>query len=110
LTTAVLTMIGYLIFIPSHGYWGAAWMTVFSEVMVLLWTAYVVYKTVKFFPSFTVLMKALVSALVMTAVLFYLPEIHVLFMLIIAVVIYFPALYLLGGIKKQTVSDLIKLK
>jgi O-antigen/teichoic acid export membrane protein len=43
LTTAVVALTGYFIFIPTYSYWGAAWMTVVAEALmttislVILW-------------------------------------------------------------------------
>jgi len=34
--TAILTLIGYALFIPTYGLWAAAWLTVFSEFCVAL--------------------------------------------------------------------------
>ena len=110
LFAAVITLAGYLYFIPRHGYWGAAWMTVFSEVMIMIWTTVLIYKTIKFFPSLKIFFSTLVPAIAMTGVLYLVREWHALLLVLVAVVIYFPLLYLFGGIKKETVRDLMRLK
>lgn len=43
LIVAIISLIGYLIMIPIFNYWGAAWMTVFSEALIVL-TAWIVIK------------------------------------------------------------------
>ncbi len=107
LTTAVITLAGYLILIPRYGYWSAAWMTVFSETMVMIWTAIVVKKYLNFFPSLKIFIKSLPAAILMCCVLYVFKEIHVLVLLLISVAIYFPCLFLFGGIKKDTIRELI---
>jgi len=107
MTTAIVTLIGYLIFIPKFGYWGAAWMTVFSETMIMIWTAIVVTKTLKYFPSLKIVWKSGLAALLMAAGLYLFKDLPVIFLLIISGLIYFPVLFLLGGIKKATIMELI---
>lgn len=107
LTTAIITLVGYLIFIPKFGYWGAAWMTVFSEAMIMIWTAVLVTKTLKFFPSIKTTLKAIPATLIMVVVIYLFRDLHVIFLLIISGLIYFPCLFLLGGIKKTTIIELI---
>ncbi len=106
LTAAGLTLVGYLYFIPKFGYWGAAWMTVFSEVFIMVWTAILVYKTIKFFPNLKTFLKTIPAGLIMMGLLYYVQGWHVLLLLLIAGVVYFGILYLLGGIKKQTLEQL----
>jgi O-antigen/teichoic acid export membrane protein len=110
LVAAVLTMIGYLYFIPRYGYWGAAWMTVFSEILIMIWTGILVYKVIKFFPRLITFFKTLVPAGVMTAVLYYIRDMHALVLVAVGVVVYFGLLYLFGGIKRESLNELIRLK
>ena len=110
LTAAVLTMAGYLIFIPKYGYWGAAWMTVFSEVIAAIWTAVIVYRAIHFFPRLKTFLKTIPAAIIMTGVLYAVRDWHVLILLVVAGVVYFVFLYLFKGIKKETIQGLLRLK
>jgi O-antigen/teichoic acid export membrane protein len=110
LTTAALTLIGYLLFIPKYGVWAAAGMTVFSEVMVMIWSAVVLYRALKFFPSLAKTAKALLAAGVMFFALYIFRDWHVIFLLALAGFVYFPVLYLLGGFKKEMIVGLLKNK
>lgn len=110
LTAAILTMVGYLYFIPKYGYWGAAWMTVFSEVLIMFWTTILVYKAIRFFPSLMTFAKSILPAVIMTIILYFIREQHALILIMVAIAVYFPLLYLFGGIKKETVRDLIRMK
>lgn len=110
LTSAVLTLAGYLYFIPKFGYWGAAWMTVFSEILIMIWTSILVYKTIKFLPSLNITARTIIPAVVMTGVLYIFRDQHALVLILLAVLVYFPLLYLFGGLKKESVRALIKMK
>ena len=107
-TAAFLTFAGYLYFIPKFGYWGAAWMTVFSEVLIMIWSAIVLHRAIKFFPSLKIFLKAIPAALIMAAALYFLPQWHVFFQLLISGMIYFPLLYLFGGFEKETVMAIVR--
>jgi len=109
LFAAVTTLIGYLIFIPKFGYFAAAWMTVYSEFLILIWTMILVYKTIKFFPSMKIFLSAIPAVLIMIFVLNFFNGLHVIWLLLISSVVYFSFLYLFGGIKKGTVKELLKM-
>ncbi len=108
LTTSIITLIGYFIFIPKFGFWGAAWMTVFSEVVIMVWTFVVVYRETKFIPSLIALGKYCLAGLVMVGIILLLPNWHILFVLLMASITYFGMLYLLGAIKKDFWKELSK--
>lgn len=105
--TAILSLAAYFIFIPKYSYYGAAWATVFSEVLIMCLTFLMVYKTVKIFPSFKVFGKAVLASAVMAAVLYWLRDWHVLILLLISAPIYFGALYLFKGFSKELVKEII---
>jgi len=110
LSVAVVSLIGYIIFIPIYGYWAAAAITVGSEALIAIITAIVVSRTVKFFPSLHILGKALAAALIMAGVLYVLRDLNVILLLLIAMVIYFGLIILFRAVKKETIKELISLK
>ena len=110
LTAAILTMIGYFYAIPIYGYWGAAWMTVFSEVFIMVWTLVVVWQTIKFFPKLKILGQSFMASSFMCLALLQVPSWPLWALLLIAVVVYFPVLYVLGGLKKETLKEIITIK
>jgi len=109
LTAAITTFIGYLIFIPRFGYYGAAAMTVFSEVLIMIWTWVLVYKTIRFSPSFNKLFKMILASIVMCLIIYPLRDLPVLLVMLISVAVYFPVLYLLGGLKISTIKELFRI-
>lgn len=110
LATAVIALIGYLIFIPKYSYWGAAWMTVASESMIALIAFIVAYKTTKIIPSFKIFFKAIFAGLIMAAPLYLLNDYNVLFLIILAFMVYLTVLYLIKGFDKKTILEIVRLK
>lgn len=46
-----LNVIGNLLFIPKYSYIGAAYITLFTEILVLVFAAIIVYKKINWFPN-----------------------------------------------------------
>jgi len=107
---AIISVIGYLIFIPRYSYWGAAWMTVFTELFILISAAYMIRKQLQFFPRFQIAQKALVASLAMAAYLFLLGPINLFFALFSATAFYFIILYLIKGFDTRLIAEIIKRK
>jgi len=110
LVVAVLTLIGYFLVIPEYGYIGAAWLTVFSEILILFLTGFVLWRATNFFPKFKVLPKSFLATAAMFVILERTLDWHVLLLVLQAFVIYFGILLLTGALKKQTILELLKLK
>jgi len=108
LVTAAITLIGYLIFIPKYGVWGAAWMTVFSEALITIWTFRVVYKTIKFFPKLKIFIKSFLASLVMGGGMYLVQEQSILIIMFVAVVLYFGTMLLIRGIRKELLGEVLK--
>lgn len=63
--TAALAAIGYVLLIPPYGMWAAAWLTLASEVVVLVGNIIVVHRRAKLNLSWSVAARALVASLLM---------------------------------------------
>ena len=74
--TSITALIGYLIFIPKFSYIGAAWVTVYSEIIIALASIYYVWKFTNFFPNMKMLWKSLFSSFIMGGVLYILPNLY----------------------------------
>lgn len=109
ISDAIITLIGYLIFIPRYGMLGGAWMTVFSELYagILLWL--VIHKYVQKHISFKQFGKIMLASLIMGVALIALSMIHVLVLVAIGAVVYAVMLYLVKGISKNTIKEIISL-
>jgi len=109
LITALLALTGYFIFIPKYSYWGAAWITVFSELLMFIFAFYLVWKTTKMLPNLKFFIKSLGASLIMFLSLFFLNDLNLFLLVLIGTIIYFTFLYIFKGIDKQMVKDIIKL-
>ncbi len=105
---AVVNIGANFIFIPKYSYWGAAGTTIFTEVLVTVLMAVVIYKTLGHFFSFKLLARILLAALVMGGFLWFRPNWHSLTLGLVSVAIYFITLYLVKGISKENLVKLIK--
>ncbi|MEK7451808.1 MAG: flippase [Patescibacteria group bacterium] len=109
-TAAILTLIGYLYFIPIYGMQGAAWMTVFSETFIALATFAVVYHTVRATPSLTIFLKSCLAALFMYVFLRIIPEWHVVFQILIGGIAYLSVLVLVKALRPKDLHILFPKK
>jgi len=112
--TSITSLIAYLILIPRFSYWGAAAVTIYSETLIMILSAYCVYKYSHFSINFRKTGKALLSGALMGLLLYFWPLTgqHPLNELITAIVaaslIYFSILFLIGGINQQDLKTLFK--
>jgi len=104
---AVTALIGYLIFIPRYSYYGAAWVTIYSELAIALAAYFLVRRITGFRPKLQVAGKAFLSSLAMAFALSLLSGLNLIFLIIVAAVLYFFCLYLLKGITREQILELI---
>lgn len=103
---AVITIIGYLLFIPQFGIWAAAWWTLIAEVLITLITFAVVFHVSKFKPSLQLTGKSLIASALMFGGMYLLPHVHVLLSIMIGCIIYYVIMHLLGGPKLSEAAKL----
>ena len=106
-TAATLSLVGYFYLIPKYGMYGAAWMTVFSEVFIAIVTFVVVYKTSKALPHLGVFLKSVFAALLMSGFILVLPSMHVALDILFGALIYFVAMVAIGGIKWEDLKLMV---
>ncbi|MCR4314446.1 MAG: flippase [Candidatus Uhrbacteria bacterium] len=99
---AFVSIVGYLLYIPPYGIWGAVGVTLVSEALIALMTFMVVYRTSGSLPHLSTLLKAIVASAVMYLALVKL-DVPVLIDLLIGVVVYATTLFALRAI---TIRDL----
>lgn len=107
---AAVSLAGYLKFVPQYSYFGAAWMTVLSELMVTVASLVIVGRTTRVWPSLSVFTRAAVASGVMGAALYFLQEYSVVLLLIVAVIVYLGALFIFGGIRKDMIVEIMKIR
>lgn len=108
IVTAVLSLIGYLIFIPRYGAWGAAWVTVFSEALIMILTFIVVERAIRTWPSFTIFGKSLLACAFMILAIHFIPTPHFVYTLLLGVLIYALVMLLTRGVTKEMVVEIVK--
>jgi O-antigen/teichoic acid export membrane protein len=105
--TALTSLAGYFIFIPLFSYYGAAWVTVYSELAITLFSLFIVIKYSRFRLNPNILLKTIAAALIMALVTYFLlNKLNLLFIIILAGFIYFISLYLFKGITREDLKNL----
>jgi O-antigen/teichoic acid export membrane protein len=108
--TAVFSLIGYFLFIPSYSYWGAAGVTIFSEALMFIFAFYLFYQTTKIIPRLGFFFKSLVAGLIMVLFLRYLIHWPIFVLVPSSAFVYFVFLYFFQGFDKEIIKSLSKLK
>jgi O-antigen/teichoic acid export membrane protein len=106
LFVAIITVVGYMVFIPIYGIMAAAWMTLIAELLIAIITAMTVMVVSSFRPKIGMLSRAVFASIVMYLVLMILPEMHVLFLIATGGGVYTITLTAIGGPKPR---DLLKI-
>lgn len=110
---SITALVGYLIFIPKYSYFGAAWMTIYSEAAIALASFYYVWKYSRFVPQFKIFIKSILASLVMGVGLYYLPnsfystKLGLSLTLIFSCLVYSVFLYLFKGISRDDLKSLM---
>lgn len=107
---AVISIVGYTYLITKYSYWGAAWMTVYTEGFILVTAAYVTFKNLKFLPKLNIMGKSIIASLIMALPLYFFADINFIIQIILGVTIYFLALLALKGYSKKTILELMAAK
>lgn len=111
--TSITSIIGYIIFIPKYSYMGAAWMTVYSEVVIGIFALYYTWKFTRFSLKLMTFGKSVAAAGVMGLFLYLLPVSFynvwpgLLLTLAGSGVVYFIGLYLFRGITHKELKILL---
>ena len=107
---ALISIVGYIYFISKYSYWGAAGMTIFTEFFILVSAGYVMVKHLKFFPDLKILAKTFLASVVMSVLLIFLKNINFIILIALGSTVYFIALYLMKGIDKKTIINIISIR
>lgn len=113
--TALTALAMYLIFIPTFSYTAAAWITLYSEVLMSLLAWYLTKRESGLKLKLGVCAKAIVASAVMGAALYFLPSDtypawKLLTVIVVGAIVYVIALYGLGGIKRSELVELFSAK
>lgn len=105
---ALTALAGYLIFIPRYSYFGAAWVTIYSELTIALASGWLVWRKSGFRPNTALLYKTILASLPMSLWLsFFSGRLNLWLNITLAAGLYFGSLYLIKGIDKQDLKSLL---
>lgn len=107
---ALTALAGYLILIPKYSYFGAAAVTVYSELIMMLFGFYYLYKTTKILPNLKTLAKTAAASLLMFIVLWLLKDYSVWLLIPIGCVVYLVFICLFKALSKQEILEIISIK
>lgn len=105
--TAAVAIIGYFIFIPRYGMWGAAWVTCLSELLIASLTFIVVSRVSHTLPNLVVAAKATLAGLIMYLFLLVLPTWPVLITIGFGAIIYTVILIAIGGVDMKEIKGFL---
>ncbi|MBI4257104.1 flippase [Candidatus Uhrbacteria bacterium] len=104
---AIIAIIGYLLYIPPYGMWGAVGVTLLSEALIALLTFFVVFKTSGATPKLTVLFKAIIASTIMYLALVGI-DVPVLIDLLVGAVVYTAALFALRAVTTRELKTILR--
>ncbi len=109
--TALTSVAGYLVFIPKYSYLGAAWVTVYSELAIAFFAFWLVWRSSKFLPDWSLLIKSFSAAAVMGLFLFWLQNLehktNFFLAVFLSALIYFLMLFVFRGLKRSDLNILL---
>jgi len=107
---SIITIIGYIIFIPPYGIWAAAWLTVFSEVAIaLITTFYINIQTKNSFPIKNSL-KSLLCASIMGLIIYPFRHLIIIIPISIGIISYSFLIIITKTISPKTFQEIFQLK
>lgn len=120
--TSITSLAAYIILIPKYSYFGAAGVTIYSELMIASFSAYCVIKYSKFKFSYNKLLKYLLASLIMGGFLYAIKDlwsfqeagvsamnvVKIGVVIFMATIIYFGLLLLFKGLTKKDLEIILK--
>lgn len=112
--TSLSALLGYFLFIPRFSYIGAASITIYSEVLIAIFSAFCVFKITRFLPRLKIFFRSLGACMFMAFFIYIIPLpyqtslMSLIAVLIGATVTYFVALFIFQGISSTDLKILYK--
>lgn len=110
---SISSLAAYLILIPKYSYYGAAGVTIYSELAIAIAALYFVNKFSGFWPKLKIFFRSLLASGVMGAFIYFLPNdfyndnLGLLITVSLAALVYFLSLAMFRGISRKDVLDLL---
>ncbi|MBI4139120.1 flippase [Candidatus Uhrbacteria bacterium] len=110
IAVAVVTLAGYILFIPTYGMWAAAWLTVFSEFCIALGSTAMVIKKSGARWSPAAGLKAVAAAVVMAFVIRPLQDLPLVIPVLAGAATYTLLVLASGAVSKETIRDILSIR
>ncbi|MDQ7815319.1 MAG: flippase [Patescibacteria group bacterium] len=107
---AIVTLIGYIIFIPRYGMYAAAWLTVFSEGAVAIGTTIISFYIAKSGFATIAIAKASACAAAMALAILPLQDMWLPIPIAAGAIIYGLLVVVTGTISRQTMKDILSFR
>jgi len=107
ISDAILTIIAYFIFIPKYGIYGAAGVSIFSELYAGLMLMLLANHFAKFTPRFKSLGKIALASIIMGVAVYELQPTNIIISVLTGVLIYGALVMLFKVISKETLKEIV---
>ncbi|MFH1621025.1 MAG: flippase [Patescibacteria group bacterium] len=107
IATSVVTVVGYILFIPQYGMWAAAWLTVFSEACVALGATLISLKIAKTSLLWSPIFKSILAAVAMGLLIQPIKNLWLPIPILAGAVIYPILILATGALSKETLKELL---
>lgn len=105
---AATALIGYLWLIPRYSVFGAAWVTVYSEVMMVIISTVVIYRATKALPALGALARITLAALVMAGGVYLMQNWPLLITVFLGALLYLGTLFVVKGITAEEIKTILR--
>lgn len=112
--TSITALLGYITLIPLYSSVGAAIVTIYSEAIIAIFSAYCVYKYTKYLPNIKIVLKSIIASFIMGLFLYFYPEqlsagfLNIGIVITLGAIVYGLFLFILGGISMDDIKLLFK--
>lgn len=112
--TSITALLGYVTLIPLYSSVGAAIVTIYSEAIIAIFSAYCVYKYTKYLPNIKIVLKSIIASFAMGLFIYFYPDrliagfLNLGIVITTAAIVYGLFLFLLGGISMDDIKLLFK--
>lgn len=107
-TVAVVSVAGYLLLIPPFGMWGAAAMTLATEIAITFGSFFIVYKATKIRIALHETSRVFAASAIMAAVIWPFRHAPIVLPVLAGAVVYTGLLFLFGTLNRATVRELLR--
>jgi len=107
---AIVTLAGYILFIPEYGIWAAAWLTVMSEVMIAVGATVLLLRLSKSRWNPVASFKAIGAAGLMALAIWPLRDKPLGVPFVVGTVVYIAALIASGAVSKATLKEILSIR